>query len=313
MIEVKAGCRLHFGLYGFGSLEGERNFGGVGVMLETPALHVQIASTPGIVGPHAERVRDVLACWHQHAGLACRGVGVEVVAAPPHHRGLGVGTALAMSLAAGLRAFYGMPAADAETLAVSVRRGRRSAVGAHGFQLGGLIAEQGKLADEPLAPLERRLPLPSSWRFLLATPVTDPGLSGVAEVRAFRRAPAVSAETRQRLQAMSQEQLLPAAAEGRFAEFSEAVFQFGRAAGECFSTVQGGPYNGAAITQLVERIRGLGIAGVGQSSWGPTVYAACESATEAEALEQQLRRSDPSLELHVAKIRNCGASVKILG
>ena len=317
IIEVRAGCRLHFGLYCFGASEGQRNFGGVGVMLESPALRLRLSPGSSVAGLHTKRVQEVLAQWRQHhetdVVASTPPAAIEILAAPPHHRGLGVGTALGMSLAAGLRAYYGLPPGDAETLAISVGRGRRSAVGAHGFVHGGLIAEDGKLPHESLAPLDQQSPLPEDWRFLLATPSDRPGLSGAAEVNAFRQAPPVPLETRRQLRDLAREQLLPAAASGDFSPFSEAVYRFGRAAGECFSAVQGGPYNGPAITNLVHLIRSLGLQGVGQSSWGPTVYALCQSAEQAAELAAELRERDASLELHIAKIRNQGAAIERLG
>ena len=46
LVEVTASSRLHFGLFSFGHCQG-RQFGGVGVMLDKPAveLHIQAAKT----------------------------------------------------------------------------------------------------------------------------------------------------------------------------------------------------------------------------------------------------------------------------
>jgi predicted sugar kinase len=57
----------------------------------------------------------------------------------------------------------------------------------------------------------------------------------------------------------------------------------------------------------------LGFAGVGQSSWGPTLYAAAESQSAAERLAQSLR-GDSVVELTVtiARPANQGAQIRVI-
>ena len=70
------------------------------------------------------------------------------------------------------------------------------------------------------------------------------------------------------------------------------MYRFGRRAGLCYAAVQGGPYGSPRVEMLVERIRSFGVAGVGQSSWGPTIYATCRDQTEADWLIDQLTGGD---------------------
>jgi predicted sugar kinase len=67
--------------------------------------------------------------------------------------------------------------------------------------------------------------------------------------------------------------LLPAIVEGDLATFSESLYDFNRRAGELFSPVQGGIYAHPRIEGIVKFIRSAGTRAVGQSSWGPTVFA----------------------------------------
>ena len=107
-------------------------------------------------------------------------------------------------------------------------------------------------------------------------------------------------------------QMLPAIASRDCSAFGEAVFQFGRRAGECFSAVQGGPFASDEIAQLVASIREFGVAGVGQSSWGPTVYAVTADEAEAQRLVDWFRdRGNGSrYEICIARPNNCGASIE---
>jgi predicted sugar kinase len=120
------------------------------------------------------------------------------------------------------------------------------------------------------------------------------GLSGKSESEAFRALPPAPAATTERLQQLAVEQIFPAGQRADIKEFGEAVYEYGRLAGECFAPVQGGPYASRSIAECVQRIRELGVAGVGQSSWGPTIFAITENLEQAEPLVQSLEQRLPS-------------------
>jgi beta-RFAP synthase len=289
-VEVITPSRLHFGMFSFGR-EGVRQFGGVGLMLEHPGIHLRISPAERFeaTGSLHERVPPVASRWRRHERFeelpACR---VAVVSAPPEHTGLGTGTQLELAVVAGLNAFQGHPPLSALELATISGRGARSAIGTYGFLLGGLLVESGKLPDEILSPLEQRLELPEAWRIVLITLPRERGLAGDAEQLAFAELPPVPPETTERLRAQATGELLPAAAAGDFARFSESLYRFGHLAGTCFAKSQGGPFASAEVAQLVSRLREAGIAGVGQSSWGPTVFAVVDSDDAATQLSQTL-------------------------
>jgi predicted sugar kinase len=154
-----------------------------------------------------------------------------------------------------------------------------------------------------------RLELPSAWRFVLLVPRRQAGLSGEAERRAFERLPAVPADVTDRLAGEALTRLLPAAAAGDFAEFATSLHRFNRLAGECFAAAQGGPF---LRPDLVELLQSWGLAGVGQSSWGPTVFAALPDPQSAERLAKRLRgeAAAEDCDAFVAAADNAGARVE---
>ena len=105
-------------------------------------------------------------------------------------------------------------------------------------------------------------------------------------------------------------EMAPAAATGDCTRFGEAVYRYGRLAGSCFAAVQGGPFANPAIERLVETIRGEGVAGVGQSSWGPTVFAITPNQPAAERLATALRNKHgiAAADITVAAPSNCGVT-----
>ena len=310
---VSAPSRLHLGLLSFGNPQ-VRQFGGVGVMIDRPrvSLRVSAADSLQINGALPDRIRDAALRWSKSSvgvrELRCQ---IELLAVPRLHAGLGVGTQLALAVATGLNAFHHRATPSVADLAASVGRGLRSAVGAYGFAAGGLIAERGKLPTESISPLLERVSLPSRWRFVLVTPKRGIGLHGTPEQTAFDQLRPVPAEVTERLTGMMSERILPAAKAASFPEFSDAVYEFGFLAGSCFKSVQGSAYNGAELENLVKHLRAIGVRGVGQSSWGPTVFAICESESSARALVAELGSRDGggASDLVIATADNQGARV----
>ena len=312
-VSVIAPSRLHFGLLSFGHPD-MRQFGGVGVMIDRPGLklRIQAAETFETCGPMQDRLREAALQWQAASfngkELRCK---VELISAPRLHAGLGVGTQLALAVAAGLNAFHELATPAIADLAASVGRGVRSAVGTYGFVKGGLIAERGKLPTDVVSPLLERVALPSDWRFVLISQPGRVGLSGATEQTAFDRLPPVPSTVTERLTEILCDQILPAAKSANFMDFSKAVYEFGFLAGTCFESVQGSAYNGAALESLVKHVRAIGVRGVGQSSWGPTIYCLCESESSALALADNLRADGwchPS-DLAIASPDNQGACV----
>jgi beta-ribofuranosylaminobenzene 5'-phosphate synthase len=308
---ITAPSRLHFGLYGFGSTL-TRQFGGIGAMIDSPSVELELApaATFSVAGPLAERVHTFAERWrvfHDRGELPSCHIAVRNV--PPEHSGLGVGTQLGLSVAAALNAWSNVASVTPAELALSVGRGLRSAVGTYGFVHGGLVAERGKLASETISPLDMRVALPDEWRFVLVTAQRAKGLAGQAEMHAFQALPAVPPATTEKLIALARLSLLPAAMQADFEQFSAALFEYCETAGMCFAEVQGGPYNGSVLSELVAAMRGCGAGGAGQSSWGPTLFALLPNDQAAAEFVARLRAAVATIEfnVHIAMPNNHGA------
>lgn len=327
MTRVTAPSRLHFGLLhvpteGFTHWPGPagepglpvRAFGGVGLMVDKPGVVVTVRPADGwqVEGPLASRAQAAaLRFVASLPELDRRPFQVLVEQCPAEHVGLGVGTALALAVARALAVESGRADLLAADLAGRVGRGERSAVGVHGFARGELVVEAGKLPGEALSPLLARLDLPERWRVVLLTPAADDHWHGSQERRAFaaaaRQPRPAATEALARTALLG---ILPAAATGDLDTFGDAVYEFNRRAGEPFAAAQGGPYATPAIAELVAELRGLGVRGVGQSSWGPTVFAVVAGHEEAVRLVRHFhgrvpgRIARPSAGHRVERVRN---------
>ncbi|MEI6256501.1 MAG: hypothetical protein WCQ77_07640 [Planctomycetota bacterium] len=318
-VEICTPARLHLGMLSFG-VAGGRSFGGVGVMIDRPGVQLRIrrAKRYEATGPLADRaVAFAKACveaWRLGERVAC---GIEVIDVPGSHAGLGSGTQLGLAVAAGMRQLY-RPRAEAQgqqaerrfdirdavELARGVGRGRRSCVGIYGFSGGGLIVEGGRLmpadrvaeddATRSFSPLLARVHLPEQWRCVVFSMRNAVGLHGDAEKQAFASLPPVTLEISAELSRIALMDLWPAAVEGRFAEFSDAVLRYGRLAGQPFAEVSSRLPHAQATERLIDSLVAIGARGSAQSSWGPTVMACCESPAAADAVVGQFAKNDLS-------------------
>lgn len=271
-VRIIAPSRIHFGLLSVHSAQ-ERQYGGAGAMLAEPKLELTVrpSRVSSFCGKHASRAASFAAQWQKATGISVS-VDCQIISAPPEHIGLGLGTQLGMSIAWALDSLSGRDDVHLHSRAASVGRGKRSAVGTYGFRDGGLIVEDGKKSTDSLGRLHAQIQTPPEWRVLITRLPGACGLANEAEALAFADLPNVPPSLTLKLRNELYDRLAPAARDGDFATFSESIFQYGYAAGECFSGCQGGPFLTASIANFVEFCRDCGVAGVGQSSWGPSVF-----------------------------------------
>jgi beta-RFAP synthase len=296
VVHVSAPARIHFGLLSLDRRSGLQ-FGGAGVMVDRPRIELEIAaaSRTQACGPHADRVLRFIEAWRTYTNISSD-VSCTIRSAPQQHVGLGLGTQLGLAVASALDALHDRIQIPIANVAASVQRGQRSAVGSYGFREGGLIVELGKRPGARLSDDWERIQLPDAWRLLLIRPAEESGLAGSAEARAFEQMPPVSEEHGSLLRKTLLQRLVPAARAGDFVEFGEGVYLYGKQAGACFAPCQTGAFRSALIADIVQRLRGLGVRGVGQSSWGPTIFCWCESPLEAERRAREFRHEFSQLQ-----------------
>lgn len=297
MIRIVAPSRLHFGLFhvpvGGEQKPGEPIYGGIGLMIDTPSVVVTAkpADNWQFEGMLASRAQSYAMRFIQTLPEARRqSFQVLVERCPREHTGLGVGTQLGLAVAKALAMGSGMPQLASTDLARRIGRGERSAVGVHGFDRGAFLIELGKRAPGDISPLVEHIKLPDEWRIVLLTPSGGADWHGSREKLAF-----VEAKTGNRvaLERLTNTAILPAARSGDLDNLGDAIHEFNRTAGEPFVQAQGGAYASPAIGELIDELRRSGIRGVGQSSWGPTVFAIVRDSDTALSLALKYRRRMP--------------------
>ena len=289
-IVVEAPARLHFGLLDLRGGMGRR-FGGVGA--PAPGVSVRVAVSPATevvaLGDEWERAADFarrFLAYHRISG----GARVVVERSIPAHAGLGSGTQLGLSTAKALAELYRVAATPVE-LARAVGRAKRSAVGTWTFAGGGFVVEGGRRigADDDVGPLLARQPFPSSWRCVLAVPDAPPGVSGAMEALAFADLPLPDERDVERVSHLVLMGMLPSVIDGDLETFGAALSEVQEINGRWFSHAQGGMFAPGPSAEIIRLMCDSGAPGVGQSSWGPSVYAIVDGDDAAESLSTHIR------------------------
>jgi predicted sugar kinase len=157
-----------------------------------------------------------------------------------------------------------------------------------------------------------RVHLPEQWRCVVFGMRSEAGLHGDAEKQAFASLPPVPREISAELSRIALMELWPAAAEGQFAEFSDALLRYGLLAGKPFEQASSCLPHASAMADLIETLQAWGVRGCAQSSWGPTVMACCESADAADLLVEQFATTELARQYDtlIARFDSQGAEVR---
>ncbi|QEG23431.1 hypothetical protein MFFC18_33300 [Mariniblastus fucicola] len=285
-------------------------------VLVQPAETFQLVSEAEL----SETILQIVADWRKHfAPDALRAksdtalpVRIEVQSAA-RHSGLGSGTQLALSIATALQIAFDQPLPSSEELAMALGRGKRSAIGSYGFHQGGFLVDRG-IGDEPIAPLDMRIDFPEPWKIVLIEPASKKGktIFGEAERDAFRNLPSTTQAQSDQLKSLLQQSIVPAILSQDFSSFANAVTEFGFRSGMFYAPVQGGAYATPAAQQIVDLVSSLGEFAVGQSSWGPTVFAIGPSADAAKWLVEKIREhgEDVDCQTRIVSADNDGMVVR---
>lgn len=317
-VQVTTGSRLHFGLI-CSTPESGWQFGGVGLMLRTPAWNLTVlrsrSGSDQIEGDRetTERTHEFLSFLRQQRTVPH--VHIAFTQEIPFHTGLGGGTQLGLALAAAAELISGR--SDCHNpwhLAQLAHRAERSAVGTAGFRCGGFLIDRGQSYSATEHDRVERVAIPDHWRFLLVRPVAAQGLSGVRERQFFSRRVQMSAELVGQLATQIEQRIVPAIHANEFGTFASALQTYGDSVGTFYASEQGDVFAHPVIRELVRNLRSAGVVGAAQSSWGPGICIPAGSQQDAEAIAGLIPQSlnGTSLITTISEPLNMGASVSFV-
>ena len=332
MIVVRTSARLHLGLLdnngGLGRL-----YGSIGLAVNQPNLLLKAANADAlkVEGLDRKRVREYAQRFIRKYDLPS-GVYLKLESGIPAHVGLGSGTQLALAVGTALARLFRRKIGLQE-IALAVGRGAHSGIGISIFRHGGFVLDGGRRiisADpesEGIAAFERKLEkdrippvlfqrsIPKGWYFVMAIPKTEPGLSGKKEDDAFLKLPRAPSTLVEKISRTLLIQMLPALVEKDIAHFGRALTRIQLMVGDCFASVQGGRFANPVSEKMVDFMLSRGAAGIGQSSWGPTVYGLIGGKSKAQKLLSSCRSYLDTLgggQVFVVQPENQGARVAVV-
>ena len=311
---LSAPARLHLGFLDMNGSRGRR-FGSVGLTLEGPSVELSIRRAPSfaITGAQSERAEQFAKALRNKFNLP-DDFQIAISRTIPEHAGLGSGTQLGIAVGVALARLYRLELSVRE-IALVVQRGQRSGIGAGAFEFGGFLVDGGKGPGDEPPPIVSRIEFPSDWRVVLVLERATRGLHGERETAAFQTLPAFPELLAGHLCRLMLMQALPALAERDIESFGNAIGELQRIAGDYFSPAQGGRFASPAVAEALAWFESQGIAGVGQSSWGPTGFAIVAGEDRAAELARaaQSRWGDAGpLQFMVCGGRNRGGDVEVV-
>jgi beta-RFAP synthase len=165
-------------------------------------------------------------------------------------------------------------------MAIATGRAGRSAVGTFGCYEGGFLVDRGKGPNDNVAPIDLRIDFPEHWPIALVYPQqtnalvsTAAGMHGAQEVNAFKKIPPTSPSRLKEMRSLVKNRIVPSLINEDYRKFGNALQTFGRRSGDYFKSIQGGTFADSRIEEIVNLIDQAGVPAVGQTSWGPCVFA----------------------------------------
>jgi len=309
---VKAGARLHLGQLDLNGSLG-RLYGGLGLALGWPRVELSAVKQSGlsIECPGEEKRLEAITLQYLNR-YRLPGVKLKVRNTVPSHSGFGSGTQLALAIGTAITKLYGLSVPPAELSEVTTRESSRSGLGIGAFFEGGFLVDGGKAFEdgapsEKAPPILARLLFPEEWSVILALPRRGEKMFGEGEVRAFRDLPPMEEETSGRICRLLLMKLLPGLIEKNLDAFGQALEEIQTHVGDYFAPVQGGRFACGESRAVAGCFSEAGLVGVGQSSWGPTVYGFCHISRRESLLERVRTQSGPDVEVWATGGNNQGA------
>lgn len=326
---IKTPSRLHLTLIDLNGALG-RIDGGVGLTIEKPGLTLQAeiqddgveivfedkSHSEKLMNDYREKIENsankMLEFLKIHSGFR-----FNVKEIYPAHSGLGSGTQISLAVGKIILKLNNMDMTAPE-IAKIVRRGGTSGIGVRAFDHGGFIIDGGHRIDEKPdflpssasfaspAPLITRYDFPEDWNIILAIPNVPAGASGPKEVNIFQKYCPIPLEEVQKLSHILLMKMMPAVVEADISSFGESINQIQNIGFKKVELELQHPL----ISALIENMRSAGAAGVGMSSFGPTVYAITDNNSKEILQVAQDTMKEVGGKLIVTKAQNSGAIIK---
>lgn len=311
-IEVETGARIHLGFYGI--RPGYREYGGLGIYIDGVGYKIIVKEHEHdlVKGCQAGRVTEVINEVRAQFKTT-KHYMIEVQKCIPEHVGLGSTTQLKLALYSAILRLEGI-VTSLENIAVKAGVGSISGVGFYGFKYGGLIVDSGRRQGNELVGLLARYEFPENWYIAVVVPATRHRVFGEVEEKYMMTYTTINESSYCRALEIVFRRLLPAVVERNFTDFVTSVEELDKLTSNYFAA-QKGRFCCKESEVVATALKEAGGEGIGQSSWGPTIYAFFETRKAAENaikyVEEVTGNKFSFYYIGVLSARNYGARVSL--
>ena len=294
---IETPSRLHLTLLDLNGIYG-RIDGGVGITLKNPCLKLEAESAHNGIEVGFSKSSQLISDYVHDYTIKIENSAIKiknkleieggfkftVETAFPPHSGLGSGTQLSLAVAKLISTMNDQDL-TALDLAKIVGRGGTSGIGVESFENGGFIIDGGHKCNEKEGflpssascasppPIIARYDFPEDWRIILVIPEVERGVSGAKEVDAFQTYCPIPLKEVEKLSHIMLMKLMPSVLEADLDTFGDAVNKIQTIGFKRIENKLQNPY----IAKIMNELMVAGAAGVGMSSFGPTIFAVTDT------------------------------------
>ncbi len=267
MVRVIATARLHLGMVDPVGIEGRRGIC-VGLSIQEPKVIIEVSRSFESEYLKDPIVVDVLNRLKTFYNIDIDNISIKIVRKIPNHVGLGSTTQTKLAIAVSILELFNIRY-SIENLSKILGRGEISGVGIYTFKYGGFVVDSGKKSSDDIPKLITRLEFPEDWYIIVAIP-PGKGPDEISEHKLFKLN--YPKDVVKELSFILFNKIIPSILDKDFEMFCEGLEEFQKNVGKIFSNIQGGIFSKYS-QKVVNMLKEFSVKGIGQSSWGPTVYA----------------------------------------
>lgn len=333
-VRVHSPSRLHFSLIDMHGSYSGRADGGAGLAIKEPGVRliarprhdsmVAISNESEQLVIDSELQNEITTALHNiQSRFDLAGVDIEVHSLIRPHSGLGSKTQFLMSCATAYCRLNRILIPTRE-IACLVGRGGTSGIGVEAFNSGGFVVDcghsfqskgyafrpsSGSRSSSP-GPLVGRYDFPG-WPILVVT-ANARQLHGLEEQALFDKVCPIPLADAQACAHIVLMMLIPAVIEGDLQTFCKGINLLQVLTWKSSQIAA----QGEIVKSIMDRLLGLGLEGVGMSSWGPTVYGFGSILENEQSSQTIIREVQDVLNSHkggvayITMASNCGAVIK---
>lgn len=314
-LNIKTPARLHFGLLN-PTLDPPEKYGGFGVALKDMGFEMEVEKSDELrIGSDCgqrSRIKEVVEKLTEAYDIS-PDFKIDVRKAIPPHIGLGSTTQLTLALGRAMTVLLDRGRSPIK-IAKDLSRGKRSGIGTYAFDRGGFLVEGGGGRDD-FPQLVFRRKFPEDWCFLILTPDVETGPKEGVEDKFFEDLNSDS-DIAGRICSEMVLETLPALVDGDIERFGGTLTRIDELAGSAFSSTQGGKFKNDVMGLIKSKLLDCGAYGVGQSSWGPTIYALTGGLDRSQDIRDEMvdffEDEGFSGKISVERVDNSGAFLEVI-